>query len=94
MGVLMMNPTGIVMKPHLQKVHGLDTLQGKKVGYIFNQHSTASAFWKTLEKAVETKFGPVAVCRVYKENTWAPAARTEVDKLVRETDYALVGVGA
>lgn len=51
-------------------------------------------FWKALEQAVDRKFAPSSVHRVYKKNTWAPAPKAEVDKLIAETDFALVGLGA
>jgi len=94
LGIQMLNPTGTVMKARVASVRGLESLSGKRVGYLFNQHGTATAFWKTLEQGVEKTFHPAAVCRLYKENTWAPAAQSDVDRLVRDTDYALVGVGA
>ena len=37
---------------------------------------------------------PASVMRVYKSNTWAPAPRADAERLLAETDYALVGVGA
>lgn len=94
MSVQIMNPTGSVKTTRLPKQPGLDAVEGKKVGYLFNRHGTALAFWTILEQTLETKLSPSAVHRVYKENTWAPAPEADVDRLVRETDYALVGVGA
>lgn len=72
----------------------LDGLKGKRVGYIFNQHYSALAFWETLEKEIEKELSPSAVRRVYKKNTFAPAPKAEIEQLIRHTDYALVGVGA
>jgi hypothetical protein len=94
MSISMMNPTGVVMQTQLRKVQQLDELRGKRVGYVFNQHATASAFWKKLESGVAAKFSPAGICRVYKDNTWAPAPQADVSRLIQETDYALVGVGA
>lgn len=34
------------------------------------------------------------IFRVYKSNTWAPAPRADALKVLEETDYVLVGVGA
>jgi len=69
-------------------------LKGKKVGYVFNQHKSALTFWHTLEQEVGRTFGSFDGHRVYKTNTWAPAPKSEIDELVRNSDYALVGVGA
>jgi hypothetical protein len=77
-----------------QAVRKLGGLKGRKVGYIFNQHISAATFWKTLEDAVEKQFSPSAVHRLYKTNTWASAPKPEVDELLRQSDYTLIGVGA
>ena len=72
----------------------LDTLKGKRVGYIFNQHISALGFWKALEKEVGAVLSPASVHPIYKPNTWAQAPKVDTDKMVAETDYTLVGVGA
>lgn len=94
MSILLLDPTGVVAKTERQEERVLEVLTGKKVGYVFNQHTSALDFWKALEQEVDLTLRPSSVLRVYKENTWAPAPKAEVDRLVRETDYALVGVGA
>jgi hypothetical protein len=48
----------------------------------------------SLEAEVEQRFKPASMHRVYKENTWAPAPKADVEKLIEETDYVLVGLGA
>lgn len=72
----------------------LGDLKGKKVGYIFNQHKSAQTFWSTLEREVGTRYGWSDAHRVYKANTWASAPKVELEALVENSDYALVGVGA
>ena len=95
MRVLLVDPTGTVAKvQQRQNEPALGPLKGKKVGYIFNQHASALAFWKALEAEVQQRIGPSSAYRIYKDNTWAPAPKAKVDQLVLETDYALVGVGA
>lgn len=94
MSMWLLNPTGQVAKTERQEEKVLEVLGGKKVGFIFNQHACALDFWKALEQEVVRTYRPAAVHRIYKENTWAPAPKADVDELVRETDYALVGVGA
>lgn len=94
MTIRLLDPTGTIARTATKAESILETLQGRKVGFVFNQHATGLTFWEALEKGVQERFKPSAVERLYKENTWAPAAKGLVDKLVSETDYALVGLGA
>ena len=72
----------------------LESLKGKKVGYIFNQHKSALTFWAMLEKEIEKTYGCSDAHRIYKSNTWASAPTADIEELVGNSDYALVGVGA
>lgn len=72
----------------------LERLTGRRVGFIFNQHTSAQAFWKAFEQQVEAKQLPASVQRVHKSNTWAPAPKVDIERVLAETDYALIGVGA
>jgi len=94
MTLRLLDPTGSVATIERGEERKLESLTGKRVGFVFNQHKSALAFWKALERAVEGKFQPSAAHRLYKVNTWAPAPKEEVDQLTRKTDYALVGMGA
>lgn len=94
MDIQLLDPTGQVATIKLQEEHALDSLKGKRVGYVFNQHKSGLAFWEALEREIERKFSPASVCRIYKENTWAPAPKAEMEQLIKETDYALVGLAA
>ena len=94
MSIQLYDPVGDVEVVHRKPLRALETLKGKRVGYIFNQHVSALAFWKALERETEARLNPSSVHRVYKTNTWASAPKAEVDRLIGETDYALVGVGA
>jgi len=94
MTILLHDPTGQVARTPRQTEGQLSDLIGKKVGFIFNQHMSAAVFWKAFEQEVEQKLSPSAVHRVYKQNTWSPAPKADVERLMRETDYILVGVGA
>jgi ABC-type microcin C transport system duplicated ATPase subunit YejF len=76
------------------KERALEKLDGKKIGYVFNQHVTALAFWKKFEGEIGDRLKPSGVHSVYKINTWAPAPRADLDRLAAEVDFALVGVGA
>lgn len=94
MTIQMLDPTGVIAKTQRTEETILETLSGRKAGFIFNQHASGLAFWKALESEVERRFQPATMHRVYKENTWAPAPKSEVDKLIGEADYVLVGLGA
>ncbi|MCC6532320.1 MAG: hypothetical protein IT531_07215 [Burkholderiales bacterium] len=94
MTIELLDPVGTVEVAHAEKERALKSLVGARLGCIFNQHVSALSFWKAMEAEVEARFKPASIHRVYKANTWAPAAAGEVERLVRQTDYALVGVGA
>jgi hypothetical protein len=94
MSILLLDPTGCVAKAGRQEQRSPGDLRGKRVGYLFNQHKSALTFWRALEQEIERTLAPAAVVRAYKENTWAPAPKTDVTRLMKETDYALVGLGA
>ena len=94
MTIQLFDPVGVVDAGQVKDERILENLAGKRVGCIFNQHVSALAFWKGLETELEATLNPASVQRVYKANTWAPAPKADVERLLRETDYALVGVGA
>ena len=94
MSIQLFDPVGVVDLAQAKDQRILESLTGKRVGCIFNQHVSSLAFWKALESEIEATLNPASVHRVYKANTWAPAPKADVERLIRETDYALVGVGA
>jgi hypothetical protein len=94
MGITLFDPVGEVHIPERKAQRGLDTLRGKRAGFVFNQHVSAIAFWKAMEAEIEKTLAPRSVVRIYKSNTWAPAPRADADRVLEDTDYVLVGVGA
>ena len=94
MSIRMLDPVADVEAVVREKERELERLDGKKIGYVFNQHVTALAFWKRLEREVGDRLKPSGVRSVYKINTWAPASQADLGKLAAEVDFALVGVGA
>ncbi len=94
MSIRLFDPVGDVEVVQRATERVLKTVKGSSVGYIFNQHASALAFWKNLEGYVETNLAPSRTCRIYKTNTWAPAPKAELERLLCEADYVLVGVGA
>ncbi|HYC46672.1 MAG TPA: hypothetical protein VED01_14460 [Burkholderiales bacterium] len=94
MSIQIFSPLG---QPEVVQRHAprsLAAIVGAKIGYVFNQHTSALSFWKSLEAAIGEQHRPSAAHRLYKTNTWAPAPKADIDKLISETDYAVVGVGA
>ena len=94
MGILLFDPVGDVEVHARAEGKVLDTLKGKVVGYVFNQHISSLEFWKNLEENVESVVEPSGTLRFYKPNTWAPAPQAEIQRVIHATDFALVGVGA
>jgi hypothetical protein len=94
MTIELFDPVGEVEVVAQKPQRILETLSGKRVGCIFNQHVSALAFWQALEEEIGRTLNPASMTRVYKTNTWAPAPRADALRLIEETDFALVGVGA
>ena len=94
MAIELFDPVGEVEVAARQPERLLETLSGRRFGCIFNGHVSALTFWKTLEAEIGKRFAPQGGHRIHKANTWAPAPRDEVAKLIAQSDYALVGVGA
>ena len=94
MAIELFDPVGEIEEIKAKPQRVLETLAGKRVGCIFNQHVSAIPFWKAMEDEIGKTLRPESVMRVYKTNTWAPAPRADANRLLAETDYALVGVGA
>jgi len=94
MTIELFDPVGEVEVVAQKPQRILETLNAKRVGCIFNQHVSALAFWHALEEEIGRTLNPASMTRVYKTNTWAPAPRADALRLIEETDFALVGVGA
>ena len=94
MAITLYDPVADVQIGEASPDQYLESLKGKRVGYVFNQHSTALLFWKNLEQEVRTRLGPSGEAKIYKENTWRQAPDDEMNALLKKIDYAIVGVGA
>lgn len=94
MSIQLFDPVGEVEVVRQAPRRTLETLAGRRVGCVFNQHVSALAFWKAMEDEIERTLKPAAILRVYKTNTWAPAPRADATRVLEATDYVLVGVGA
>jgi hypothetical protein len=94
MSIQLFDPVGEIDLVRREPERALQSLGGRRAGYVFNQHVSAIAFWKAMESEIEQTLRPANVLRIYKDNTWAPAPRADANRVLAETDYVLVGVGA
>jgi len=94
MAIQLFDPVGEVELVQRERQRALASLEGKRVGCVFNQHVSSLAFWKAMEGEIAKTLQPAKISRVYKSNTWAPAPRVDALRLLDESDYVLVGVGA
>ena len=94
MVITLYDPVGDVQIPEASPEQYLESLKGKRIGYVFNQHSTALLFWKHLEQEVRARLAPSGEAKIYKDNTWRQAPDDQMNALLKRIDYALVGVGA
>ncbi len=85
---------GEIARSSIGSARCLETLAGRKVGFVFNQHVSALAFWEAFEKAVEEAHAPAQVHRIYKPAHSVTAPLADLQRLALRTDYAVVGVGA
>lgn len=94
MSIMLFDPVGELQAVYGKNERQLASLKGKRVAYIFNQHIAAVSFWEELEREVQNKLQPSSVYRVYKTQSWKSTPQAELDHVIQETDYALIGVGA
>jgi hypothetical protein len=81
----------------------LETLAGKRVGFVYGMHDLSTKFWPVLEEELVSTFAPDEVHRhhktdagdgQFKGNTWIPAPESQIVELAPKLDYAVCGVGA
>ena len=72
----------------------LDTVAGKRVGFIWNQYPATRGFWPHLEREIEAQAGAGRVERAYKSNTWMPLEAPRFSELAAAVDCLVIGVGA
>lgn len=88
------DPMGLPPSHAKKRRKTLSTLLNRRVAFVWNQYASTKRFWPELERAVDALYEPIAVQRIYKENTWSPAERDQLDKTLADSDYLVVGVGA
>ena len=94
MPIQIVDPVGDVAPVARLSPVTLPSLDGARVGYVFNHHPAAVRVWRELERELERRFAPSSVVRVDKPNVSVPVARAELERLAAASDVALVGVGA
>lgn len=72
----------------------LETVTGKRVGFLWGGHGATATFWPVLEEVVQEMFRPSEVSKLYKESTFNPAPLPQVEEFASKIDYAIIGVGA
>jgi hypothetical protein len=94
MSIRLYDPVGEVGPISTVAPSRLDALQAGRVGYVFNHHPAAEAVWQSLEANIGKLLNPRALARIDKDNVAISVPRPDLERLARETDYVLVGVGA
>ena len=77
-----------------QPLRVLEALDNLRVALVWSGHAATVKFWPVLERALEQTFRPREILKVYKLSTWNAASPAEIEEIARESDYAIVGVGA
>lgn len=90
----LVDPVGYPRRQAQAERRTLDTLMGRRVGFIWNQYPVTRGFWPHLERELEGLCKPAKVERAYKGNTWAPLETDTFTHLADAVDYLVVGVGA
>jgi hypothetical protein len=90
----LISPRGRVPEAARTTRRRLDTVAGKRVGFIWNQYPATRGFWPHLEREIEAQAGAGRVVRAYKSNTWMPIEAPRFSDLLTEVDCLVIGVGA
>lgn len=88
------DPVGVAATASAKNRRNLETLNNKNIGFVWNQYVSTKRFWPEFEKSVEALYQVSEVQRIYKENTWSPAPREKLLKLLEDVDCLIAGVGA
>lgn len=94
MSIRLYDPVGEIGPISTVSPSRLDALQAGRVGYVFNHHPAAESVWQSLEANIGRLLNPRALSRIDKDNVAISVPRPDLERLARETDYVLVGVGA
>ena len=83
----------IATPPEGKWIRRLESLQGTRMGLLWSQHASSENFWPVFERIAQMTFHPASVLRLYKDSTWNVATADQIESLVNQTDFVLVGVG-
>ena len=90
----LVSPLGRVPEAAHNTCKRLDTIAGKRVGFIWNQYPATRGFWPHLEREIEAQARAGRVERAYKSNTWMPLEAPRFSELATAVDCLVIGVGA
>lgn len=94
MSIKIYDPVGEVGPLVTVAPSSLQSMEGGRVGYIFNHHPAAEAVWQGLESNLEKMLQPRARVRIDKDNVAISVPRPDLEHLAGQVDYVVVGVGA
>jgi hypothetical protein len=90
----LVSPLGFPRTEGEARPRHLETLNHRRVGFIWNQYPVTKGFWPKLEAALGALCNPASVERAYKGNTWMPLEKEKFDAIAGSVDYLVIGVGA
>ena len=68
----------------------LDSLQGKTIGYLHIQHESSVEFFGNFQNSVEDLYEPFRKIEI--KTNGAKFQTSDLEELIQEADFALVGV--
>jgi len=94
MSIRIYDPVGEVGPLVTVAPSGLNTMEGGRIGYVFNHHPAAEPFWESLEANIEKMLHPRSLARIDKDNVAISVPRPQLEQLAAQADCLVVGVGA
>jgi hypothetical protein len=101
--IVFLSPEGSTAKPNRKPLKTLESMQGRRVGFLWGMHDLSTKFWPAFEKEVVDLHSPREVHHHYKHdtgdgkfhgNTWIPSPISDIQEMATQIDCAITGVGA
>jgi hypothetical protein len=101
--LVVLDPVGDIKELDRRPVRQLESLEKKRVIFLWGMHQASLKFWPVFEETIVAMYRPTEVHRLHKDdrengrlfgNTWTPAPEHLLKALAEKADYALIGVGA
>ena len=87
-----LDPTGVKVAGRRSLARPLDTLEGKRIGLVWNQKPGADLLLDEVGKLLQKRYPTVKISNWTKEVAWAPPAGT-LERIAEEVDAAIVASG-